>query len=281
MRDCASGSSAMKAMCGKAALLALAVLVIAPAAQAQGVIDRNHVPSLERTDPLERRRDDIDGNNVRATITNWNQTAESGNPADFDYEWPKNTNRRYVALTQLWVGAETTANAGPDAGQPVWLMDVADFRGNTAGGNTSWTFEPIGGYVNPAGSDLGIAQSDERDSWPPDWPDKRGDVLDPGWRGSWNGFFGKDIFNADQEFFYKAGDDQYDRFRGTYQPDATDPSRFGLGTRDQHPDHGVDADTRRRCRLSDPRRKERRDGGSGQGRHFGVARGLRSRRLRR
>ncbi len=228
MWGCDCDSSVMKAKLRHAAF-ALAAFTIAPAAYGQGFIDRNHVPSLERTDPLERRRDDIDGNNVRATITNWNQTAESGNPADFDYEWPKNTNRRYVALTQLWVGAETVANMGPDAGQPVWLFDVADFRSNTAGGNTSWTFEPIGGYVNPAGSEFGIAQSDERSSWPPDWPDKRSDVLDPGWPGSWNGFFGKDIFNADQEFFYKAGDDQYDRFRGTYQPDATDPGRYGLG----------------------------------------------------
>ena len=206
-----------------------ALLLLAGSAAAQGVIDRNHVPSDERVDPLERRRDDIDGNNIRATITNWAQTAQSGTPGDFWYEWPKNTNRRYVALTQFWVGAETTANVGPDAGAPIWVLNVADFRGNTVGGNTSWTFEPVGGYVNPAGSEFGIAQSDEPDSWPPFWPDKRTDAVDPGWSGSWNGFFGKDIFNADQEFFFKAGDDQYDRYRGTFEPDATDPSRYGLG----------------------------------------------------
>ena len=34
------------------------------------------------------------------------QTAQSGSPGDFWYEWPKNTNRIYIALTQLWVGAE-------------------------------------------------------------------------------------------------------------------------------------------------------------------------------
>jgi len=197
--------------------------------QAQGVIDRNHVPSQERVDPLERRRDDIDGNNIRATITNWAQTASSGTPGDFWYEWPKNTNRRYVALTQLWVGAETTANTGPDAGERLWVFNVADFRGNNTGGNSSWTFEPVGGYVNPSGSDFGIAQSDEPDSWPPFWPDKLSDPNDPGWSGSWNGFFGRDIYNADQEFFYKTGDDQYDRYRGTYSPDQTDPSRHGLG----------------------------------------------------
>ena len=40
--------------------------------------------------------------------------------------------------------------------------------------------------------------------------------------------FGRNIFNADQEFFYKVGDDQYDRYP-TYFPDSTDLSRKGLG----------------------------------------------------
>ncbi len=212
-----------------ACLWLLLIPVVATPAVAQGRIDRNHVPSLERVDPLERRRDDIDGNNIRATITNWAQTAQSGTPGDFWYEWPKNTNRRYVALTQLWVGAETRVNTGSDNGDPLWIFDVADFRQNVQGGANSWTFEPIGGYVNPGGRDFGIAQSDERDSWPPFWPDKQIDTIDPGWSGSWNGFFGKNIFNADQEFFFKAGDDQYDRFRSAYLPDSTDASRFGLG----------------------------------------------------
>lgn len=192
-------------------------------------IERRHVPSQERVDPLERRRDDIDGNNVRATITNWLQTAQSGNPGDFWYEWPKNTRRIYVALTQLWVGAQVKANTGTNPGQTLYIVDVADFRQNRFGGTNSWTFEPIKGYVNPAGSAYGIAQSDEPDSWPPFWPDKLADRNDPGWRGSWNGFFGKNIFNADQEFFFKAGDDQYDRYLSAYRPDSTDPSRGGLG----------------------------------------------------
>lgn len=193
-------------------------------ALAQGVIDRNHVPSTERVDPFERRRDDIDGNNIRATITNYAQTAQSGSPGDFNYEWPKNTNRIYIALTQLWAGAQTKDEDGND----LWIVEVADFRQNPIDENQSWTFEPIKGYVNPAGAALGIAQSDEPESWPPFWPDKVGDVDDPGWAGSWNGLFGKDIFNADQEFFYKVGDDTYNRYPN-YFPDDTDRTRKGLG----------------------------------------------------
>ncbi|MEX1055577.1 MAG: hypothetical protein WED81_06075, partial [Rhodothermales bacterium] len=218
----------MKTVSPNSCLLAgLFVVLYATPALAQE-IDRNHVPSAERIDPLERRRDDIDGNNIRATITNWMQTANSGGVGDFWYEWPKNTNRRYVALTQLWVGAQVKANKGVNEGQDLWIVDVSDFRDNTEGASTSWTLEPVKGYVNPAGSAFGIAQSDETSSWPPFWPDKLEDATDPGWSGSWNGFFGKDIQNADQEFFFKGGDDQYDRYRSAYQPDSTDLSRYGL-----------------------------------------------------
>ncbi len=82
--------------------------------------------------------------------------------------------------------------------------------------------------MNPAGAEFGIAQSDEIDSWPPFWPDKLTDTVDPGWSFSWNGFFGKNVFNADQEFFYKLGDDQYNRYVN-YFPDSTDLSRRGMG----------------------------------------------------
>jgi len=32
-----------------------------------------------------------------------------------------------------------------------------------------------------------------------------------GLEGTWNGYFGKNIFNADQEMYYHASDDDYDR----------------------------------------------------------------------
>ena len=219
---------------GRALLCALGALVVlgltplseplVGTARAQGVIDRNHVPGTERVDPFERRRDNIDANNVRATITNWAQSGNSGTPGDFWYEWPKNTGRRYVALTQLWVGAEVE----DENNDTLWVVNVADFRSNPVNDNISWTFEPVKGYVNPAGAEYGIAQSDELTSWPSAWPDKLADMQDPGWSNSWNGFFGKDVFNADQEFFYKIGDDQYDRY-STYFPDSTDLSRRGMG----------------------------------------------------
>ena len=101
------------------AIPAVAIMLLACSAGgftagAQGVVDRSHVPSTERVDPFERRNDVIDANNIRTTITNWAQTGQSGNAGDFNYEWPKNTNRIYIALSQLWVGAEVQDENGED-----------------------------------------------------------------------------------------------------------------------------------------------------------------------
>ena len=54
------------------------------------------------------------------------------------------------------------------------------------------------------------------------------DQIDPGWRGSWNGYFGKNIFNADQEMFYRASDDKYGRYT-YYFLIAQDLTRKGMG----------------------------------------------------
>ncbi len=197
---------------------------------AQGQIDRDHVPSDERVDIRERRQTDIDGNEVRTTIFNFGQTGRTGAaPDEIPYEWPKNTRRHYLALTGLFVGAEVTSVTGETA----YIVDVPNYRENTQDENEAWTFAPVEGYVNPAGEEFGIARSDDPATWPPFWPDKLDAPSDPGWPGSWSGYFGKNVFNADQEIYYKMGDDEYDRNRNqestTYYPDTTDFSRAGLG----------------------------------------------------
>src|SRR5690606_17852379 len=106
-------------------------------------------------------------------------------------------------------------------------------NGRTSQGR-SWNLNPVAGYFNTASTEL--ARSDRGpgsvlgNTWPSFWPDKMTDVSDPGWPNSWNGFFGKDIFNADQEFYYRASDDNYTRFieNGRFFPDLTDPTRGGL-----------------------------------------------------
>ena len=93
-------------------------------------------------------------------------------------------------------------------------------------GTTRWRYEALGGYCNP--EQLEAAMSDDDYTWPDVWPDKMDDSIDPGWSGAWNGYFGKGVMNADLETYFVVDDDCDEEF--DYYPDATDPSRRGLGT---------------------------------------------------
>lgn len=208
------------------ALAAATGVLAAPAAGAQGQIDRNHVPSRERVNLFERRQTNLDANNLRTTVFNFGQEGSTGGVDDVPYEWPKNTRRNYIYLTGFFAGAEVTG----ESGNREYIVDVPNYRTNTDNPNQAWTWAPISGYVNTANEDLGIARSDIPASWPLFWPDKLQDPTDPGWTGSWSGLFGKNVFNADLEVFYKIGDDQYVRTgQNSYYPDSTDRSRRGLG----------------------------------------------------
>ncbi|MCF8259845.1 MAG: hypothetical protein K9J12_03665 [Melioribacteraceae bacterium] len=183
-----------------------------------------HEPSDFRGDPNLRRHSNVDGNNIRATLFNSGYSGKPDNiPEYIAYEWPKNTNRIYISIIGAWLGGEVK-NENDEithlVEMPLWRSDP---NGN------SWNIEPVPGFSNPLSEE--IARSDDENSWPTaaqgGWADKREDYLDEGWVGSWNGFFGKDIFNADQEFYYLTSDDAYDKF--DYVPDTTDYSRAGLG----------------------------------------------------
>ncbi|NQV16916.1 hypothetical protein HQ531_15740, partial [bacterium] len=131
-------------------------------------------------------------------------------------------------------------------------------RGWTDGpivGDNSWTFEPVPGYANPdtdlvaLSTDLdndgadGYPNSEDDnglpDSWPIYWPDKLNDIDDPGWAGSWNGYFGKDVKNADQESYFVMDDNNDREFNYlelgdpasgiAFKADSVNELRFGMG----------------------------------------------------
>ena len=147
----------------------------------------------------------------------------SNRPDYIEYEYPKNTGRIYLAMVNIMLGGEVVGNDG----QTTYLVEVPNGRTNPAG--NSWNLEPVPGFIDPQQTE--IARSDRPSSWPTavqhGWRDKRTDPLDPGWVGSWDGFFGKNIFNADQEFVCVTSDDLYKR--QPYVPDTTDRTRGGLG----------------------------------------------------
>lgn len=206
--------------------IAVVITLLNMLAFAQNGQLRNHVPSKERGDPRVRGQAQMEGNRIRATIFNFAFTGRTGGEFPIDvqtpYEWPKNTGHVYLALSGIFIGAEITDNKGTLQ----HIIDIPNYRTSPEG--KSWNLEPIPGYSRPVDGSNTIANSLDPDTWPSVWPDKLEDQNDPGWKGSWNGFFGKNIFNADQELFAKASDDRYDRYTD-YFPDTTDLTRKGLG----------------------------------------------------
>jgi len=187
---------------------------------------QKHVPSDQRGDLNFRAFSNIDGNNIRASIFNSGYSgAPREVPESVNYEWPKNTGRIYISIVGIWLGGEVISETGED----VNIVDVFAWRESPGG--ESWNLEPVQGFQNPELDPLQIAKSDDPSTWPPasqnGWRDKWEDPVDPGWVGSWNGFFGKNVLNADQELFYRCSDDLYSRIN--YRPDTTDFSRRGLG----------------------------------------------------
>jgi hypothetical protein len=200
------------------------VLISAQSAYPQA---QTHVPSDQRGDIAYRAFSNVDGNNIRASIFNSGYSgAPREVPESVNFEWPKNTGRIYVSIVGIWIGGEVKDGAG----DPTQIVNTFAWRTNPSTGS-SWTFEPVPGFLNPEITPLRIAKSDDPNTWPPasqnGWRDKQDDPVDPGWIDSWNGFFGKNVFNADQELFYRCSDDLYSRFE--YYPDTTDFTRRGLG----------------------------------------------------
>ncbi len=197
-----------------------------------GSVVAQTTPSKERSS-FERRKNSImDGNLLRATYHNTGHAGRRGSDSldELIFEYPRNTNREYMYFMSVMFGTEVPDASNPN--EPLPIVDVASYK-TSRDGRTNWSLNPIVGYVRDDSDE--IARSDRGpgsvlgNTWPDVWPDKLGDGGD-GWAGSWNGFFGRDQFNADVEFYYKAGDDTYTKYVNTsYYPDLTDPSRGGLG----------------------------------------------------
>ncbi len=187
---------------------------------------RSYTPGKERGDSGKRAKAQMEGNRIRATIHNFAFSGRTGGEFPISvqtpYEWPKNTGQVYLALQALFVGGEVV----DDNGETQRIIDVPSYRTSPQG--ASWNIEPVPGYYNDNRPERSIATSVDKTTWPSFWPDRMADQVDPGWTGAWNGYFGKNVFNADQEMFYRASDDGYDRYQN-YFPDSTDLTRKGMG----------------------------------------------------
>ncbi|MHB1688963.1 MAG: hypothetical protein ACYCVH_16540 [Ignavibacteriaceae bacterium] len=164
----------------------------------------------------------MDGNLVQTVFYNFGEIADWQNQPTLSGVWPKGTNHTYVDGVAIIVSAEATDKQG-NVFHPLETNYYEYTRYNPATFVTyGWWSLP--GYANAYQSS--VARSDDHNTWPSSWPDRPAD-----WAGSWDGFFGKGVLNADLETFF-VFDDNEDRYyinTHHFYPDANDTTRGGLG----------------------------------------------------
>ena len=227
--------------------LALVLFALALSAAAQPV------PQEYKGNSLYRAQNVMSGNLVRTTYYNYGLV---GNIGVISGEWPIGTGNEYVGDVSPLVGVEFVHPSG-DTLVSVATCDGPRQNSDGAGSGRFWGFEPLPGFAAPAvvGEDPRVAMSNQSDTWPNFWPDKFytdsldrnwvRDDTDPGWSGSWNGYFGKNVSNADQECYFQMDDNadeewfrraKWDSVSGDsnvyyFYPTSEDSARRGLGLR--------------------------------------------------
>ncbi len=182
-----------------------------------------------------RRYAIMNANQVRTVFGNWGVIAQ---PATAGHRgaW-RNDNDGYIGDVSVLLGAELNVGstvfhsvATCPVDRPTQKTDTDPATGKY------WTLEPVGGYFAAPPNEK-VAISTDPTTWPDFWPDKQQDALDPGWRGKWNGYFGKNKFSADEETYFVMDDNNDARFNApnnnifgvTFRPDSTNPQRNGMG----------------------------------------------------
>ncbi len=213
------------------------------------------------TDPPQNLRGQIsaermgthDANSIRTMFYNFGMVGDyPPDPAHVDltvfhsFEVPKGSGMDYGDGATPYVLAKIIQPNGT----PAYIMETGyrERQGISPGHIPPRTmrFEPRPGYFQ---ADPGInlarspAMSNDPRTWPAAWPDKANDPSDPGWPGSWDGYFGKRPA-ADQESYFVMDDDYYDAWNNyplhlsnptyplgpnNYYPDGRDSTRCGLG----------------------------------------------------
>ena len=215
------------------AVVVLALLAAAPGARADVPVP---VPPDQRGRLDAERSGFHDEANIRTVFWNFGMVGDyPPDPGNVDLsvfhsvEVPKGTGMNYSdGITPFVLTPIHTQD-----GQDVFLMETG-FRERqqiSPQFNRVMRFEPRPGYFEPdptVNEARSPALSNDPRTWPPTWPDRLDDPDDPGWRGDWNGYFGKRPA-ADQESFTVMDDDFYDAWQ--YFPDSRDPTRHGLGLR--------------------------------------------------
>ncbi|MCB0283816.1 MAG: hypothetical protein KDF60_14620 [Calditrichaeota bacterium] len=194
------------------------------------------VPPEERGNHLYEHVGHHDANNFRTRYWNYGMVGDyPSDPVNVDLsvfhsmEVPKGSGVNYGDGTTPFILAKVI----DDDGNTFYIMETGyrERQETSPYRNLTMRFEPRPGFFQ---QDFSIntgeapAISNDPRTWPDTWPDKESDIDDPGWPGSWNGYFGKQAL-ADQESFTVMDDDYYDKWN--YTPDSRDSTRNGLALR--------------------------------------------------
>jgi hypothetical protein len=201
--------------------LLLVVLVSA----AQQVLAQGGLYDLPKGSQTYRKIGIHDGNLVRTTFLNTGQVALFDDPPAG--EWPKGSGHNYIDGVAILIATKINDIHG------IQRKTVeTEYRERTDPeprvGDKQWGCEPLPGFA--ADGQDSPAMSDKKSTWPQFWPKLRVGP-DSGksseWDGHWNGYFGLDQMNADQESYFYYDDSNDDEFE--YLPDLTDSTRRGMG----------------------------------------------------
>ncbi len=204
-------------------LVALAFACAAPSALAQvnesGVFV-NPEPGLR-----EWRTDlNVNGNQVESIVTNIGTVGKGNETVNQAGVWPKGTGHGHLHEMSGLVASRVPNASGE---QTVVVSDgYIDGGGgplDETDGLVEWKFQPKPGYFQRNAASPEIANSLNENSWPATWPGRPSE-----WNGLWNGFFGLNQFNADQEVFYVV-DDWTNREFEVYPFGQGESRKRGLG----------------------------------------------------
>ncbi|MDP1993925.1 MAG: hypothetical protein Q8K40_01630, partial [Ignavibacteria bacterium] len=166
-------------------------------------------------DVIYRARNDHAGNLIRVTFHNFGMMGGQQNELNaYTGEWPIFSGKAQLGNASAFVMSEMRIHLADGADSIVtpaifcqgWDPNL--FSHDTLG--VFLGFEPLPGYLNISNKEKNpnhaVAMSNQPYTWPSTWPDKKEDAIDPGWGAHWNGYFGKDQKNSDEESFFVMDD---------------------------------------------------------------------------
>ncbi|MDR3627004.1 MAG: hypothetical protein P4L45_09235, partial [Ignavibacteriaceae bacterium] len=180
-----------------------------------------------RGQKIYRKTAIIQANQVQSIFGNWGIFGKGDSP--YSGVWPKGTKHAHVVEMTMLAASEVV---GTDGNTYHVISESYSGNPNRAPDGHEYWWNPLPGYANDHRSFTSsdgtvdttsqIAHSADATTWPASWPGR-----DANWNGTWNGYFGQNQFNADDEGYYVIDDFWNDKY--PFYPFANDSTRRGLG----------------------------------------------------